>query len=153
MYLWFEVPEGETSEAFAERLLEHGVLVAPGSYLGLVGRGVRRVALVPSEEECARGGRDPGARRCDARAALEIVAALDRGERRVAEQRDGEWVVDVEAKEAILEYFRLRKVEPLEVGPFAFQDKIPLKRPRGTACGSCRPASRATGRSSRRASC
>jgi 2,3,4,5-tetrahydropyridine-2-carboxylate N-succinyltransferase len=58
----------------------------------------------------------------------EIVAALDRGERRVAEQRDGEWVVDTEAKEAILEYFRLRKVEPVEVGPFQYLDKIPLKR-------------------------
>ncbi len=60
--------------------------------------------------------------------AEEIVAQLDRGERRVASKVDGEWVVDVEAKEAILEYFRLRKVEPVEVGPFAFQDKIPLKR-------------------------
>jgi len=60
----------------------------------------------------------------------EIVAALDRGERRVAEQVDGEWVVDLEAKQAILEYFRLRKVEPLELGPFVFQDKIPLKRVR-----------------------
>jgi 2,3,4,5-tetrahydropyridine-2,6-dicarboxylate N-succinyltransferase len=61
--------------------------------------------------------------------ALQIVDALDRGERRVATQEDGEWVVDVEAKEAILEYFRLRKVEPMFVGPFAYQDKIPLKRP------------------------
>ena len=60
--------------------------------------------------------------------AEEIVAALDRGERRVAEKVDGDWVVDVEAKEAILEYFRLRKVEPIEVGPFEFHDKIPLKR-------------------------
>ena len=58
----------------------------------------------------------------------EIVAALDSGERRVAEKVGDEWVVDVEAKEAILEYFRLRKVEPMEVGPFSFQDKIPLKR-------------------------
>jgi 2,3,4,5-tetrahydropyridine-2,6-dicarboxylate N-succinyltransferase len=58
----------------------------------------------------------------------EVVAALDRGERRVAEKRDGEWVVDVEAKQAILEYFRIRKVEPLEVGAFQFQDKVPLKR-------------------------
>jgi 2,3,4,5-tetrahydropyridine-2-carboxylate N-succinyltransferase len=57
----------------------------------------------------------------------EIVAALDRGERRVAEPRDGEWVVDTEAKQAILEYFRLRKVEPFEVGPFEWLDKIPLK--------------------------
>jgi 2,3,4,5-tetrahydropyridine-2-carboxylate N-succinyltransferase len=59
--------------------------------------------------------------------AEEIVGALDRGERRVASPVDGEWVVDVEAKEAILEYFRLRKVEPMEVGPFSYQDKIPLK--------------------------
>ena len=61
--------------------------------------------------------------------ALEIVDALDRGERRVASKHGDEWVVDVEAKEAILEYFRLRKVEPMSVGPFSYQDKIPLKRP------------------------
>lgn len=54
MYLWVEVPEGETSAAFAERLLEHGVLVAPGSYLGAAGEGYFRLALVPSEDECAR---------------------------------------------------------------------------------------------------
>jgi 2,3,4,5-tetrahydropyridine-2-carboxylate N-succinyltransferase len=58
----------------------------------------------------------------------EIVAALDRGERRVAEKVDGEWVVDIEAKEAILEYFRIRKVEPVDLGPFHYQDKVPLKR-------------------------
>jgi aspartate/methionine/tyrosine aminotransferase len=54
MYIWAEVPEGETSEAFAERLLEDGVLVTPGSYLGSAGQGYFRVALVPSEEECVR---------------------------------------------------------------------------------------------------
>jgi len=54
MYIWAEVPEGETSESFAERLLEHGVLVTPGSYLGGAGEGYFRVALVPSEDECAR---------------------------------------------------------------------------------------------------
>ncbi len=59
--------------------------------------------------------------------AIEIVAALDRGERRVAEQRDGEWVVDVEAKLAILEFFKLRKVEPMQVGGLQFLDKIPVK--------------------------
>jgi 2,3,4,5-tetrahydropyridine-2,6-dicarboxylate N-succinyltransferase len=59
--------------------------------------------------------------------AEQIVAALDRGERRVASQVDGEWIVDVEAKEAILEYFRLRKVEPMEVGGLRFLDKIPVK--------------------------
>jgi len=59
--------------------------------------------------------------------AIEIVAALDRGERRIAEEVDGEWVVDVEAKLAILEYFRLRKVEPMQVGGLQFLDKIPVK--------------------------
>ena len=54
MYIWAEVPEGETSEGFAERLLEDGVLVTPGSYLGSAGEGYFRVALVPSEDECAR---------------------------------------------------------------------------------------------------
>jgi succinyldiaminopimelate transaminase len=54
MYLWVEVPGGDSSEAFAERLLEHGVLVAPGSYLGAAGEGYFRLALVPSEDECAR---------------------------------------------------------------------------------------------------
>ena len=53
MYLWLAVPAGETSESFAARLLEHGILVAPGSYLGAAGEGYVRVALVPSEEECA----------------------------------------------------------------------------------------------------
>ena len=54
MYLWAAAPDGETSEGFAERLLEHGVLITPGSYLGAAGEGYVRVALVPSEEECAR---------------------------------------------------------------------------------------------------
>jgi 2,3,4,5-tetrahydropyridine-2,6-dicarboxylate N-succinyltransferase len=56
-----------------------------------------------------------------------MVAALDRGEVRVAEKVDDAWHVNEEAKAAILEYFRLRKVEPIEVGPFEYRDKIPLK--------------------------
>src|SRR5206468_5057965 len=54
MYLWIAVPDGEASEGFAERLLEHGVLVAPGSYLGGSGEGYARLALVPTEAECAQ---------------------------------------------------------------------------------------------------
>jgi 2,3,4,5-tetrahydropyridine-2-carboxylate N-succinyltransferase len=57
----------------------------------------------------------------------EIVDALDRGERRVAERVDGTWRVDEEAQRAILGYFRLREMEPREVGPFEYHDKIPLK--------------------------
>jgi 2,3,4,5-tetrahydropyridine-2,6-dicarboxylate N-succinyltransferase len=59
-----------------------------------------------------------------------VIDALDRGERRVAAKRDGEWVVDTEAKEAILEYFRRRKVERIELGPFSYLDKVPLKHVR-----------------------
>src|SRR5262250_2062044 len=55
------------------------------------------------------------------------IAALDRGEVRVAEKVDGDWRVNEDAKAAILEYFRVRKVEPIEVGPFEYLDKIPLK--------------------------
>jgi acetylornithine aminotransferase len=54
MYLWVAVPDGETSEAFAARLLEHGVLLAPGSYLGPSGEGYARLALVPTFAECER---------------------------------------------------------------------------------------------------
>jgi acetylornithine aminotransferase len=53
-YLWFPVPDGVTSEAFATRLLEHGVVVAPGSYFGPSGEGYARLALVPDEAACAR---------------------------------------------------------------------------------------------------
>ena len=54
MYLWVATPVGETSEAFAGRLLEHGVLVTPGSFLGPSGEGYVRFALVPTEDECTR---------------------------------------------------------------------------------------------------
>ncbi len=54
MYLWIAVPEDETSEGHAARLLESGVLVTPGSYLGPSGEGYVRYALVPTEEECGR---------------------------------------------------------------------------------------------------
>jgi 2,3,4,5-tetrahydropyridine-2-carboxylate N-succinyltransferase len=58
----------------------------------------------------------------------EVIASLDRGETRVAEPVDGEWRVNEEAQRAIGEYFRLRELEPTELGPFEYHDKIPLKR-------------------------
>jgi 2,3,4,5-tetrahydropyridine-2-carboxylate N-succinyltransferase len=57
----------------------------------------------------------------------ELIDALDRGEVRVAEPADGGWRVNGEVQEAILEYFRLRELEPQEVGPFEYLDTIPLK--------------------------
>jgi 2,3,4,5-tetrahydropyridine-2-carboxylate N-succinyltransferase len=58
----------------------------------------------------------------------DTIAALDRGEIRVADKVGDEWVVNEEAKGAILDYFRLRQMEPIQVGPFEYLDKIPLKR-------------------------
>jgi acetylornithine aminotransferase len=53
-YLWVRVPGSATSEAFAERLLRHGLVVTPGSYLGASGEGYARLAAVPPLEACER---------------------------------------------------------------------------------------------------
>jgi acetylornithine aminotransferase len=54
-FLWLTLPEGETSsESFAARLLDRGVLVAPGAFFGPAGEGYVRVALVPTLAECTR---------------------------------------------------------------------------------------------------
>jgi aspartate/methionine/tyrosine aminotransferase len=52
MYMWVAVPGSESSEEFAQRLLGHGILVAPGAFLGRSGEGYVRFALVPTEAEC-----------------------------------------------------------------------------------------------------
>ncbi len=57
----------------------------------------------------------------------ETIAALDRGEVRVAEPDGDGWRVNVDVQAAILDYFRERQMEPREVGPFEYHDKIPLK--------------------------
>ena len=65
--------------------------------------------------------------RTDAGPVEETIALLDRGEVRVAELVGGDWRVNEWVKKAILLYFRLRKVEPLEAGGLHFLDKIPVK--------------------------
>ena len=57
----------------------------------------------------------------------DVIAALDRGEVRVAEPEGDDWRVNAGVQSAILDYFRSRKMEPREVGPFEYHDKIPLK--------------------------
>jgi len=57
----------------------------------------------------------------------EAIALLDRGEARVAEPVENGWVVNEWTKKAILLYFRLRKVEPIDIGGLHFLDKIPVK--------------------------
>src|SRR5437588_990864 len=58
----------------------------------------------------------------------EAIDLLDRGEARVAEVgTDGQVVVHQWLKEAILLLFKLSAMETLELGPFEYADKIPLK--------------------------
>ena len=57
----------------------------------------------------------------------EAVARLDAGDVRVAERGEDGWLVNEWVKKAILLYFRLRKVEPMEIGGLRFLDKIPVK--------------------------
>jgi acetylornithine aminotransferase len=51
-FLWLAV-DGP-SEEFARRLLDAGILVAPGSFFGGDGEGCVRMALVPTQAECER---------------------------------------------------------------------------------------------------
>jgi LL-diaminopimelate aminotransferase len=50
-YLWVAVPDGD-DEAYALRLMEQGVIVAPGRAFGAGGEGYIRIALVPELEDC-----------------------------------------------------------------------------------------------------
>ncbi len=64
----------------------------------------------------------------EARSAVgEALALLDRGEARIAEPRGGDWVVNEWLKRAVLLSFRQRGMETIEVGPFEYHDKVPLK--------------------------
>jgi 2,3,4,5-tetrahydropyridine-2,6-dicarboxylate N-succinyltransferase len=64
----------------------------------------------------------------EARAVVdEAINLLDRGDARVAELVDGEVVVHQWLKQAILLLFRLGKMETIELGPFEYADKVPLK--------------------------
>jgi 2,3,4,5-tetrahydropyridine-2-carboxylate N-succinyltransferase len=60
----------------------------------------------------------------------EAIDLLDRGTARVAEVDavTDEVVVHQWLKQAILLLFRLRSMETIEVGPFEFADKLPLKK-------------------------
>ena len=74
-------------------------------------------------------GPDDSADHRAARAAVEeAIDLLDRGEARVAELgADGEVVVHQWLKQAILLLFRLNEIGTIELGPFEYADKLPLK--------------------------
>ena len=62
------------------------------------------------------------------RAAVEeCLAGLDAGKLRVAEKRDGHWVVNQWLKQAVLLSFRLNDNRVIDAGYTRFYDKVPLK--------------------------
>lgn len=64
----------------------------------------------------------------DSKAAIrEVVSQLDLGKLRVAESAASGWTVIEWVKKAVVMYFPIQKMETIEVGPFEFHDKIPLK--------------------------
>jgi len=64
----------------------------------------------------------------ESREAVEtVVNLLDRGELRVAEKAGGAWTVNAWVKEAILLYFAMRPLEPMDAGGLHFFDKVPVK--------------------------
>ncbi len=59
----------------------------------------------------------------------EVIEMLDKGKIRVAEpQANGKWKANEWVKKAVVLYFPIQEMETIEVGPFEFHDKIPLKR-------------------------
>ncbi|WP_297983278.1 2,3,4,5-tetrahydropyridine-2,6-dicarboxylate N-succinyltransferase [uncultured Chryseobacterium sp.] len=58
----------------------------------------------------------------------EVVKQLDLGVLRVAEPTENGWKVNEWVKKAVVMYFPIQKMETIEVGPFEFHDKIPLKK-------------------------
>ncbi|WP_407487862.1 2,3,4,5-tetrahydropyridine-2,6-dicarboxylate N-succinyltransferase [Elizabethkingia anophelis] len=58
----------------------------------------------------------------------EVIMQLDLGELRVAEPTENGWKVNEWVKKAVVMYFPIQKMTTIEVGPFEFHDKIPLKK-------------------------
>ena len=66
----------------------------------------------------------------DTQAAIrEVIEQLDNGVLRVAEPvTDRGWITHDWVKKAVILYFPIQVMETIEVGPFEFHDKIPLKK-------------------------
>lgn len=84
-------------------------------------------STIESIQEQLSAGNDAALR--DGRTAVEkTIECLDLGQIRVAENSSGSWVTHAWVKQAIMMYFRMMEMKEIEVGPFIFRDKIPLKR-------------------------
>ena len=60
-------------------------------------------------------------------AILAVIELLDKGTLRTAQPVGDSWQVNEWVKKAVIMYFPMQKMETIEVGPFEYHDKIPLK--------------------------
>ncbi|MHB1373738.1 MAG: 2,3,4,5-tetrahydropyridine-2,6-dicarboxylate N-succinyltransferase [Thauera sp.] len=75
-----------------------------------------------------RASLSPSAAPAEIRNAVEeVIAGLDAGTLRVAEKKDGQWVVNQWIKKAVLISFRLRDNEVVQAGGLNFFDKVATK--------------------------
>lgn len=58
----------------------------------------------------------------------ETIELLDKGQLRVCEKINDNWVVNDWVKKAVILYFPIAKMEKIIHGPFEYHDKIPLKK-------------------------
>ena len=56
-----------------------------------------------------------------------VIEKLDKGELRIAEKSNGNWIINEWIKKAVVLYFPIRKMETIELGPLEFHDKMKLK--------------------------
>lgn len=56
-----------------------------------------------------------------------VIQKLDLGELRVAEPTENGWKVNEWVKKAVVLYFPMQQMKTIEVGPFEYHDKMPLK--------------------------
>ncbi len=57
-----------------------------------------------------------------------VIDLLDEGSLRVSQPSDNEWIINDWVKKAVILYFPIQQMETIELGPFEFHDKIPLKK-------------------------
>lgn len=57
-----------------------------------------------------------------------VIDLLDKGSIRVCEPSDNGWVLNDWVKKAVILFFPVCQMQTIEIGPFEFHDKIPLKK-------------------------
>ncbi len=63
-----------------------------------------------------------------AAAVVQVLRALDRGALRIAEPGAADWIIHEWVQKAVMLYFSVAQMEVMELPPFEFRDKVPIKK-------------------------